>query len=160
MDRQDGNIFDFHIGTGITYRDEVKKYVKMEKPDRVYGLTRTEQMMALFDRVNRNKKSVKWEDCSPYLAKDGLMFPFLVLESKSGTSQDSDNTALHQSALVVRYLLRMQHRLTEKADSRTRWRTGPFVWYLSHTGPNWVVRGAYRTTSSSHDSVDDPGWVS
>jgi hypothetical protein len=160
VDRQDGNIFDFHIGTGITYRDEVKNYVKMEQPDRVYGLTKTKQMMALFDRVNRNKKSLKWEDCSPYPGKDGLMFPFLVLESKSATSQDSDNTTLHQSALVVPYLLQMQHKLTEKAGSRTRWRAGPFVWYLSHIGPNWVVRGAYRTTVSTHDSVDNPSWVS
>lgn len=132
----------------------------MEKPDRVYGLTRTDRMRSLFDHMSmaNGLSTTDWKRYSPYADRDSLLLPFLVYESKSGWKSDNDTAALRQSAFVIRHLLKLQLHLKDQAGGKSQWEPGPVVWYVSHVGQQWTIRVAHMAKVDS--SVNrHPQWV-
>lgn len=160
MARSNGRIFDYHVSTPIYHDDEVKQHIPMEKPDRVYGLARTDRMRSLFDSISTPDGSsiANWGKYSPYADRDSLLLPFLVYESKSGWKSANDTAALRQSAFVIRHLLKLQLHFKEQAGGRSRWVTGPVVWFISHIGQQWTVRVAHMSETDS-STKGGPQWV-
>ncbi|KAM0322888.1 hypothetical protein ACHAQA_009230 [Verticillium albo-atrum] len=150
-------IFNFRIDEEVSHEPELaKKLKKADKPDRVYGLRQTRNIEnLLFDTVRQQDLSSdttdQIQDVLGYSPADQpmsqhgdrLLFPFLVLEAKSGSSSDDWHSIQMQTAFVVRTLLETQNRLRTAAGSESTWKSGPLVWFLMNKGEDWRVSAAY-----------------
>lgn len=120
-----------------------------EKPDRVYGLQRTQRLERLLLWGNDKRPSAKSRPLgenlksSPFRA-DGepIVFPFLVLEAKSEKGADSFTDIEVQTAFAIRELLSIQDGLKQAAEEGADWDAGPLVWFLSCKGEQWRVSAA------------------
>lgn len=68
--------------------------------------------------------------------EDPLLFPFLVFQSKSAKTEDSESID-KQTAISIQTLLKMQADLQEECEQRNNWQEGPLVWFLSTRGDDW-----------------------
>jgi hypothetical protein len=119
-----------------------------EKPDRVYGLRRTNKLQRLLLCTNNRCEGKLIGDVvktSPFLADgDPVLFPFLVLEAKSDKSADSFKDIEVQTAFSIRELLRLQDDLYQAANgTRDEAHMRPFVWFISYRGEQWRVSAAF-----------------
>ena len=74
---------------------------------------------------------------------DPLLYPFLILEAKSGKGQDSFDTIEKQTAFPIRTLLRLQEDLVQQCSNGPSWQDGPTVWFLSNKGEEWRVSAGF-----------------
>lgn len=74
---------------------------------------------------------------------DPILFPFLVLEAKSSSARDSWHAIRMQTAFSIKTLLDAQHRLHSVVGARSKWETGPLVWFLANRGEDWRISLAY-----------------
>jgi hypothetical protein len=97
------------------------------------------------------------------LAGESLLFPFLLLEAKSGKSADDWHSIWLQSAFPIRTFLQTQQRLYKMAGCPPKWESGPLVWFVSNKGQDWSVSLAYiaeekvrndTTTQDFHVSLE------
>lgn len=135
----------------------MEQYVKKgERPDRIYGLrssSRLEQLVdAAFD-LGSDMLMAREVEISPFARSESsgnpLLFPFLVLESKSEIGPANDQSIFYQTAFAIRRLLLLQKGLCDHPDVKHKFSYGPFVWFLFHRGPAWTVAGAYISRKGS-----------
>ncbi|KAL4882514.1 hypothetical protein BJY04DRAFT_227141 [Aspergillus karnatakaensis] len=137
------------IGAG---RRKPKKY---EQPDRVYGLNETRNFTNLLASTNIRAPTESYSrsirdtiEASPFKGdRKPLLFPFLLLESKSGLVGDTAGAEM-QSVFAVRQLLQVQNELRLMTGAESEWQSGPFVWFLTHHGEKWYIRGSFADDSA------------
>jgi hypothetical protein len=74
---------------------------------------------------------------------DPLVFPFLILEAKSGTAMDDWHSIQMQTSLPIRAFLEAQNALRRATERRSRWKTGPLVWFFANRGEDWPLSAAF-----------------
>lgn len=74
---------------------------------------------------------------------DHLLFPFFILEAKSGSSSHDWHSIQMQTAFSIRTLLETQNRLRTVTGRQSKWRSGPLVWFFANKGEDWRVYAAY-----------------
>ena len=131
-----------------------EKLLKKEKPDRVYGLRQTRNIENLLNDTARRQNDGTTNQVQEVLGISALhqptaqtgdrqLFPFLVLEAKSGSSSDDWHQIRMQTAFSIRTLLETQNRLRLAAGSQSKWRSGPLVWFFLNRGEDWRLSAAY-----------------
>jgi hypothetical protein len=78
---------------------------------------------------------------------DRILFPFLVLESKSGDSSYSWHRIQMQTAFSIKTFLDTQNRLRSAAGTHSKWKTGPLVWFLANRGEDWRLYASFMQPS-------------
>ncbi|KAL4919236.1 hypothetical protein BDW62DRAFT_179704 [Aspergillus aurantiobrunneus] len=144
----------------IPIRAKRKNDQASEEPDRVYGLRETESFRKVLDSIDRrdasdgNLKRLREtvEACPFHDESDKLLFPFLILEAKSGKNGDLAAVEM-QSCFSIRRLLKLQYDLHD-ADGNRPGSIDPLVWFLVCMGERWVVEGCF--VNAKGDSVE---WV-
>lgn len=105
------------------------------EPDAIYGLLNTERMSHYLQAIGTQRPDVKFHQP---LADRGnpLLFPFLVVEAKSGVASDTWESIRLQTAFAIRELLQCQHYLFQDVGVGE---TAPLVWFIANKGSNWRV---------------------
>ncbi|KAM0452045.1 hypothetical protein ACHAPV_009669 [Trichoderma viride] len=152
-------IFNFRADEEVRHDPEITKELgKKEKPDRVYGLRRTRNIQLLLhdiatqrpdpeastDPGQTGRPSARRFMNQPMNAKgDRQLFPFLVLEAKTGSS-DEWHAINMQTAFSIRTFLDSQQQLHSAASALVSdWKARPMVWFFSNKGENWRLCAAY-----------------
>ncbi|KAK3377219.1 hypothetical protein B0T24DRAFT_666000 [Lasiosphaeria ovina] len=132
--------------TGVPLDDDIASAVERtyEVPDRVYSLRR----VATLDHVLGQKDGRQGHEnqtlreslpYSLYPKKERpLAFPFVLLESKSGTNTVSFDGINIQVAFVAEKMLRIQEQIRGDESS-----SSPLIWCFLHKGPKWRVSAGY-----------------
>lgn len=132
-------IFGTRLQQSFKHEPEIAKRLpkRTEQPDRVLGLRQTNMLKKLL-RTSRYKSSI-----SPYPLLDSpLLFPFLILESKSGKSTSDNHEIFMQTAFPIRRLLQLQKDLYALASSPAE-SSCPLVWFIFNRGGVWTVCACY-----------------
>ena len=74
---------------------------------------------------------------------EDLLYPFLVLEAKSGKAADDWNRIRRQTSFAIKAFLDAQKSLFTTADEDSSRKIWPLVWYISNKGDIWTVSAAY-----------------
>lgn len=74
---------------------------------------------------------------------DELLYPFLVLEAKSGKSDYDWDSIRIQTAFPIRTFLETQNRLYKAVGSQSRSRSSPLIWFFASRGEDWRVSIAF-----------------
>ncbi|SPO04779.1 uncharacterized protein DNG_07464 [Cephalotrichum gorgonifer] len=152
-------IFSFRVDEQVNHDEEVtKRLKKAERPDRIYGLRQTRNIENLLYDVAKRQNNIVNSN-GPAQVQDVLglpaldqpmnqhgdrqLFPFLVLEAKSGTSSDDWHSIQMQTAFSIRTLLETQNKLRIAAGPESKWQSGPLVWFLLNKGEDWRLSAAY-----------------
>lgn len=170
-------IFNFRADEEVRHDPEITKELgKKEKPDRVYGLRRTRNIQLLLhdiatqrpdpeastDPGQTGRPSARRFMNQPMNAKgDRQLFPFLVLEAKTGSS-DEWHAINMQTAFSIRTFLDSQQQLHSAASALVSdWRARPMVWFFSNKGENWRLCAAYTEVApAERDRVGTTVYVS
>jgi hypothetical protein len=129
----------------------LRSQLPKQEPDRVYGLQETNNFEKLLSSPVPSTPGCDADitlrelvRSSPF--KDGvepLLFPFLVLEAKSGKSSSGFFEIQTQTAFPIFALLKLQEDLLARlrasgtADVAGR----PLIWFLANRGDAWRVYG-------------------
>ncbi|KAF4631105.1 hypothetical protein G7Y89_g7026 [Cudoniella acicularis] len=106
--------FYFRVDKEVHHSPEIAlKLKKGEKPDRVYGLRQARNIENLLHDV----------------AKRQL--------------EDDDEAVKRQTAFSIRTLLETQNRLRTATGRHSKWRSGPFIWFLANKEEDWRLYAAY-----------------
>ncbi|KAK8009764.1 ABC transporter [Apiospora arundinis] len=160
------------LSSMFTYREEeivkhdlaaaAKLKKKSEKPDRVYGLRQTGTLLKLLrTKVGDDEFGTLEERLEPTLFPNDLkpqVFPFLLLEAKTGSSasfQEIDD----QSGVMLHKCLTIQQRLRDAISPASKWIAGPLCWYISSCGATWRIAAGYAVDSSRIDFEVANLWV-
>lgn len=133
-----------------------------QRPDMVFGLRQTRNIENLmYDSIKfgledpTRARSVQVHELLPQPLNqtgDALLFPFLVLESKSGTSGTDWHSIHLQTAFAIRTFLQAQIRLQTAAAEGSRRPINPVVWFLCNKGEDWKLSLAMVEKSQSLES--------
>jgi hypothetical protein len=122
-----------------------------DKPDAIYGLRQTRH----FENLLYGRARIRADNGEEALVRDLLgeqpiagegdpmLFPFLVVEAKSGKSADDWHSVKLQSAFAVKTFLETQYNLQKSTGSLSKWVEGPFAWLFMSKGEDWRVCGAF-----------------
>ncbi|KIX02682.1 uncharacterized protein Z518_08624 [Rhinocladiella mackenziei CBS 650.93] len=134
-------------------RDLAEELSKEQYPDRIYGLRQTRNFEetlyshAKCESAQDDKLVRDLVDVSPLsLDGDPLLFPFLILEAKSGKSEDDWHSIKLQTTFPIRTCLDVQHTVQRASGNDCRWRSGPLVWFFMNKGEDWRLCAAYIQT--------------
>jgi hypothetical protein len=113
----------------------MKKLPKGERPDRIYGLRQTRMLYASCEEGQLVRDLLK----RPPLSEDGclLLFPFHVVEAKSGKSGDDWHSIKLQTAFPIYTFLENQRSLRLVTGQRSSWHAGLLVWFFMNKGEDW-----------------------
>ncbi|PQE30536.1 1,4-alpha-glucan branching enzyme protein [Rutstroemia sp. NJR-2017a WRK4] len=144
-------LFDDRTQEVIIHDPLLRSQLPKQEPDRVYGLQETDNFEKLLSSpvpsTPGNDADITLRELvrsSPF--KDGvepLLFPFLVLEAKSGKSSSGFFEIQTQTAFPIFALLKLQEDLLARlrasgtADVAGR----PLIWFLANRGDAWKVYG-------------------
>ncbi|KAL5358284.1 hypothetical protein BJX96DRAFT_146279 [Aspergillus floccosus] len=120
-----------------------------EEPDRIYGLRDTGSLKKALDSINKHTAFVgdvktlrDTIEVSPFDDEgEQLLFPFLIMEAKSGKHGDTAAVEM-QTAFCIRRLLKLQLEL-RNAGEYVCGTFEPLVWFLSWSGERWNVAGCF-----------------
>jgi hypothetical protein len=130
----------------------------IQKPDAIFGLRQTRNIENLLhdtrkrelelEAANQEKQLHELLDPSPLTQPisqkgDKLLFPFLVVEAKSGTSDSDWYSIQMQTAFPIKAFLDTQDRLRRATGRRSKWHAGPLVWFFANKGEDWRLSAAY-----------------
>lgn len=128
---------------------------RFQKPDAIFGLRRTRNIENLLHDVPKRQMQQS-SDTEPQQqlheilqpspvdqSGDELLYPFLVLEAKSGMSDCDWHSIQMQTAFPIRTFLETQNRLRTEAGSQGEPRSAPLVWFFGNRGEDWRVSVAY-----------------
>ncbi|GFG15825.1 hypothetical protein IFM61392_09180 [Aspergillus lentulus] len=132
-----------------------------EEPDRIYGLRDTGSLKRVLDSVNKhsacdgNVRTLRDTiEVSPFDDEgERLLFPFLIMEAKSGKHGDMAAVEM-QTAFCIRRLLRLQLELRKAGGENVCGPFEPLVWFLSWSGERWNVAGCFVK-----DSCESIEWL-
>ena len=121
-----------------------------QKPDRIYGIQETRNFRDILSRTvcsqSVDSMATKVGDLvrtSPFkFETKPLLFPFLLLETKSESSSNGFDDAEIQSALPLRTLLKLQQDLLSLCRLQAI-SFEPLVWFFASRGDVWRVYGGY-----------------
>ena len=125
---------------------------KKEHPDRIYGLRETYTFERTLSDLAKPRDDqdilripVRQAVRSTPFREDGdpLLYPFLILEAKSGKGQDSFDAIERQTAFPIRTLLKLQEDLAQQCSNHPTWQDGPTVWFLANKGEEWRVSAGF-----------------
>jgi hypothetical protein len=124
----------------------MKKLPKGERLDRVYGLRQTRSFENLLYASREEGQLIRDLIKRPPLSEDGcpLLFPFLVVEAKSGKSGDDWYSVKLQTAFPIYTLLENQRSLRLATGQRSSWHAGPLVWSFMNKGEDWRLCIAHQ----------------
>lgn len=160
-------MFSSRIGeTNYIKNDSVDFDPAKKKPDRIHGLQSTAFLQGILDQHwdmdsqhssdgPQTLQDVVQTTCNPNDYGRRLHFPFLVMEAKSSKGGPGFTDIEIQTALPIRNMLLLQHRLQVRCDKMSI-PGGPLVWFLANQGEVWRVYGCY-VTSDERSSL--PIWV-
>ena len=153
--------------------DVYKDLEEKERPDRIYyGLRHTRNIENLLnDTVKRSTNEPEGSldgtqvqellDQPIQQSGDPQLFPFLVLEAKSGTSSSDWHSIQMQTAFTIRTFLATQNSLHAATGLNSRWDSGPLVWFFSNRGEDWKLCAAYVEKGQKRsDTVGTTDYVS
>lgn len=141
---------------------------KTQSPDAVYGLRLTRNIenllhdapnTGMLEDVGAKPQHVhQLLDPSPFerplrQTGDSLLFPFLILEAKSGTASDDWHSIQMQTALPIRAFLEAQDSLRRATKSRSKWTSGPLVWFFANRGEDWRLSAAFMNDSPNNSHI-------
>jgi len=146
----------------------------IQKPDAIFGLrqtrnienllhdTRKRELRLELEAANQEKQLHELLDPSPLTQPisqkgDQLLFPFLVVEAKSGTSDSDWYSIQMQTAFPIKAFLDTQERLRRATGQRSKWHAGPLVWFFANKGEDWSLSAAYM--EQAHPRADTIGTV-
>lgn len=145
---------------------------RTKKPDAVFGLRRTRNIENLLHDTRKSRAGQidgqqLHEELQPSpLAQpldqngDELLYPFLLLEAKSGKSDCDWHSIQMQSAFPIRTFLETQHRLQMASDAQQSQPT-PLVWFFANRGEDWHVSVAFMAEGRERpNTVGDMDYVS
>lgn len=129
-----------------------------QKPDAMVGLRPTTNIQNLLQDTSGSQSQQLHEILQPSPVDESgeeLLYPFLVLEAKSGTSSSDWHSIRMQTAFPIRTLLETQNRLRVEAGSQDDPRSAPLVWFFGNRGEDWRVSVAYtsKNTAGNTDYV-------
>lgn len=119
------------------------------RPDRTCGLRETGTIRDFFDQPQRAPENSRVQsirdllETSPF-KQHPLHFPFLVIEAKSGTAQESFADIQTQTALPLQQLLNLQSSLWKYRMSDASG-PAPLVWFLAYKGSDWKIYACYMS---------------
>ena len=147
---------------GIVYPEDVRREINKREaqPDRVFGIRQTKTIERLLHsedrrRLHSGKALRETVRMSPFRPSVGpCLFPFLVLESKSGKGKDAFTDIENQTAFAIREILKLQEELQSAAEEAAdvRWNAAPLVWFLAHRGESWRLMASYPEQGSKGKS--------
>jgi hypothetical protein len=88
--------------------------------------------------------------CNPDRGGRNLLFPFLVMEAKSGMGGSHFDGTENQTLLPIRNALMLQYELQSVEFNRMKVPGGPIAWFLANIGEQWRVYGCYTTPRAEH----------
>lgn len=142
----------------VRYEKDLTSHLKkdFQKPDAIYGLRKTRNIENLLydtrkrkmDEMDDPRQLHEVLDPSPYEQAlngtgDALLFPFLVVEAKSGLSRNDWHSINIQTAFPIRTFLQIQARLIDTANHPYPNALDPLVWFFSHKGEDWRLSMAF-----------------
>ncbi|KAH8805455.1 hypothetical protein F5884DRAFT_799316 [Xylogone sp. PMI_703] len=154
----------YEIGTNPLFDDRTQEVIihdpllrsqlpKLE-PDRVYGLQETNNFEKLLSTpvpsALANDADITLRELvrsNPF--KDGvepLLFPFLILEAKSGKSSSGFYEIQTQTAFPIFALLKLQEDLLARVQDGGM-ADGPLIWFFANRGDAWRVYGCCLSDS-------------
>ncbi|KAL4795052.1 hypothetical protein BDV19DRAFT_180057 [Aspergillus venezuelensis] len=170
---QSGYSSGHEYGVNMLFSDRAQATIKLEKPipiktkrkndqvseepDRVYGLRETESFRKVLNLVARQGASdgslrrlrESLETCPFVDESEPLLFPFLLLEAKSGKNGDMAAIEM-QSCFSIQRLLKLQYNLQHSVRNSPA-SLNPLVWFLVCIGERWTVSACF--VDYSDDSV-------
>jgi hypothetical protein len=154
-------LFDDRTQEVIIHDSLLRSQLPKQEPDRVYGLQETNNFEKLLSspvpRALTNDDDITLRDfvkSSPF--KDGvepLLFPFLILEAKSGKSSSGFYEIQTQTAFPIFALLKLQEDLLAQvrkvgtAGGGGGGAVKPLIWFLANRGDAWRVYGCCLSES-------------
>lgn len=141
----------------IATRGSIEK--EKELPDRVYGLKETNNLKMLLNSADRRvpldcERRLLREtlEVSPF-TQDGepLLFPFLILEAKSGKGGSDLGAAEMQTAFCIRRLLKLQYDLLAATGEQSQRKSEPLIWFFAYIGEIWSLAAGFVNTTSGPD---------
>ena len=129
---------------------------KRQQPDRVYGLRQTRNFENFLYTQHGQGKLVRELLPNGPFSEDGhpILFPFLVIEAKSGKAADDWHSIKLQTAFPIYTFLETQQSLKRATGSRSKWKSGPLVWFFMNKGEDWRLCAAYHVDCAC-DNVSD-----
>ncbi|KAJ3538816.1 hypothetical protein NM208_g5741 [Fusarium decemcellulare] len=127
---------------------------ELQKPDKVFGLRQTRNIENLLYDTSNAELSDGGSDSEPPQVHelvpqplnqngDVLLFPFLLLEAKSGVTGTDWHSIQLQTAFPIRRFLETQHQLLSATRSMSDREFEPVVWFLSNKGEDWRLSVAF-----------------
>ena len=110
--------------------DGLKEHgLQKRRPDRVFGLSRAKSMDGYL-------KAEAFKDLrhSPFPNSE-MLYPFLILEAKSGVGGTGFEAIETQTAFPIRTCLKLQQDLRQRSGVPL----DPLLWFLSFQGDEWRV---------------------
>ena len=145
-----------------------KLNVIKKEPDRIHGLQSTTSLERLLQQhydaqsqhdsePSRRVVDLLQISGNPDGGGKRLLFPFLVMEAKSGKGGSDFDEIEIQTAHPIMNLLMLQHELQQIESNKMAVPGGPLAWFLANVGEKWRVYGCYVTSSGN---ASRPFWVS
>jgi hypothetical protein len=101
--------------------------LKAQKPDRVFGLTKTK----VFDELTNTLKEMRH---TPFTDRE-VLYPFLIIEAKSEKGSPGFESVEMQTAFPIRTLVRLQ----KDAKHVHGVDINPLLWFFANQGDEWRV---------------------
>ena len=114
----------------------VERGIKERRPDRVLGLKITDSL-AFFKNEFDSREHGHPPRHGPF-RKSGLVYPFILLESKSEERGPGFEAIQRQSAFPLRECLRLQQKLQQASGQPLE----PLVWFFSNQADEWRLSAA------------------
>ncbi|KAL5001181.1 hypothetical protein BDV10DRAFT_182743 [Aspergillus recurvatus] len=128
-------------------QDLTQRLPQEQRPDHIYGLRQTRNFENLLlarlpsgeyvgDKLSRQPHADLGEP---------MLFPFLVVEAKAGNAADDWLSICLQTAFPIYTYLNTQQSLRLATGHRSRWTSGPLVWFFVSRGEDWRLYLAYQS---------------
>jgi len=84
------------------------------------------------------------------ISGEALLFPFLVVEAKAGNAPDDWSSIRLQTAFPIYTYLNTQQSLRSATAQKSKWKSGPLVWFFMSRGEDWRLCLAYQVPQASN----------
>lgn len=127
-----------------------------EFPDRVIGLTETENFRSLLNSYdNRTVAGTEWKRLrdtikyTPFASETKpLLFPFLIVEAKSSKSGFNFHAIGSQTMFCIKNFLELQMSLRLAAGKEN---FEPLIWFIGYAGQFWNISACYVHNNASNE---------
>lgn len=151
LDVGENLLFDNRAERLIMHRPLMKIHLPKKKPDRIFGLKKTEAFAEILNVDERNSDEAP--RCSPFKnSTDPLLFPFLIIEAKPEKKSSGFEETQTQTALPIWELLKLQERIRVEVPGHSHCGS-PLVWFFANEGDTWRVYGCYVTQNEPKQYV-------